>query len=115
MEPTQSGNQGFIEGRVYNALTILVATVVSLAVCITIAGQWKTYDWIKKLLAVALLLNLAIGPLVIIMRLRKGLLTAKPDMPVQVAYTSGCCWPSCYSIAKGNIILFCQQEWLNAC
>jgi hypothetical protein len=49
------------------------------------AHRWgRSTIWIKKLLAIALLLNLAIGPLAII-RLRKGL-TAKPDMPVQVAY-----------------------------
>lgn len=73
------------EGRFYNAVTVLVASVVTLALCITIARQWTTYDWIKKLLAVTLLLNLAVGPLAIIMRLRKRV-TEKPDMPIQVAY-----------------------------
>ena len=85
MEPTKSGTQGPIEGRFYNAVTILTAIVVPLAVCITIAGQWSAYDWTKKLLAIVLFLNLAIGPLAIIMKSRKGV-TATPDMPVQVAY-----------------------------
>jgi hypothetical protein len=85
MEQTKSGTQRFLDGRFYNALTILVVIVVTLAVCLTIAGQWKMYDWIKKLMALALLSNLATGPLAIIIRFRKGR-SAKMDISVQVAY-----------------------------
>jgi uncharacterized membrane protein YbhN (UPF0104 family) len=58
---------------------------VTFAVALTIAGHWKTYDWINKFLAAALLLNLGTVPLAIIMRLRKGQ-TAKTDISVQLAY-----------------------------
>jgi predicted neutral ceramidase superfamily lipid hydrolase len=85
MGQIKSGSQSFFEGRFYNAVTILLALVVTFAVCFTIAGQWKTYDWIKKLLAGVLLLNLGTVPIAIIMRLRKGK-TSKPDISVQVAY-----------------------------
>ena len=30
---------------------------------LTIAGQWKSYDWIKKLMALALVFNLAVARL----------------------------------------------------
>ena len=66
-------------------VTILLAIVVTLVVCLTIADQWKTYDWIKKLMALALVFNFAVVPLPIIKNLRKGA-TAKPDMSVQSAY-----------------------------
>src|ERR1041385_9505451 len=85
MEQTKSGTQAFLEGRFNNVVTILLAVVVTLVVSLTIAGQWKTYDWIKKLMALALVSNLAIVPLAIIVNLRKGR-TVKPDMPVQGAY-----------------------------
>lgn len=85
MEQTKSWLQDFIEGRFNNVVTILLAVVVTLVVCLTIAGQWKTYDWIKKLMALALVSNLAIVPLAIIVNLRKGR-TVKPDMSVQGAY-----------------------------
>ena len=85
MEQTKSGTQHFLEGRFYNGVTILLAIVVTLVVCSTIAGQWKTYDWIKKLMALALVSNLLLVPLPIIKNLRKGV-PAKPDMSVQSAY-----------------------------
>ena len=85
MEQTKSRTQAFLEGRFYNVVTILLAVVVTLVVCLTIAGQWKSYDWIKKLMALALVSNLAIVPLAIIVNLRKGR-TVKPDMSVQGAY-----------------------------
>ena len=85
MEQIKSGNQDFLGGRFYNVVTILLAIVVTLVVCLTIAGQWKIYDWIKKLMALALVSNLVIVPVPIIMNLRKGR-TAKPDMSVQAAY-----------------------------
>ena len=86
MEQIKSGSQSFLEGRFYSAVTILLTLVVTFAVCFTIAGQWKTYDWIKKLLAGVLLLNLGTVPIAIIVRLRKGK-TSKSDISVQVAYT----------------------------
>ncbi len=85
MELTKSGTDGFLEGRFNNMVSILLAIVVTFVVCITIAGQWKTYDWIKKLMALALVSNLAIVPLAIIVNLRKGR-TVKSDMSVQGAY-----------------------------
>jgi len=85
MEQTKSGTQAFLEGRFNTVVTILLAVVVTLVVCSTIAGQWKSYDWVKKLMAVALVSNLAIVPLAIIVNLRKGR-TVKPDMSVQGAY-----------------------------
>ncbi|MGZ4840778.1 MAG: hypothetical protein ACXV5J_03470 [Candidatus Angelobacter sp.] len=85
MEPTIPANRDFLESRFYNGITILLAVVVTIAVCMTIAGQWKTYEWIKKLLAIALLLNLATVPLAMIIKLSKGKKT-KPDMLVQTAY-----------------------------
>jgi len=60
MEQTKSGTQAFLEGRFNTVVTILLAVVVTLVVCSTIAGQWKSYDWVKKLMAVALVSNLAI-------------------------------------------------------
>lgn len=85
MEQTRSGTDDFLEGRFNNMVSILLAIVVTLVVCLTIAGQWKTYDWIKKLMALALVSNLAVVPLPIIKNLRKRT-TAKPDMSVQIAY-----------------------------
>jgi len=85
MEQTKSGTQAFLEGRFNTVVTILLAVVVTLVVCSTIAGQWKSYDWVKKLMAVALVSNIAIVPLAIIVNLRKGR-TVKPDMSVQGAY-----------------------------
>jgi len=63
MEQTKSRTQAFLEGRFYNVVTILLAAVVTLVVCLTIAGQWKSYDWIKKLMALALVFNLAVARL----------------------------------------------------
>ena len=54
MELSTPRNRGFIEGRFYNAVTSLLAIAVTIVVCLTIAEHWKTYDWIKKLLAVGL-------------------------------------------------------------
>jgi uncharacterized membrane protein len=85
MKQTKSGTQAFLEGRFNNVVTVPLALVVTLVVCLTIAGQWKSYDWIKKLMALALVFNLAVVPVAIIMNLRKGG-TAKPDMSVQGAY-----------------------------
>ena len=85
MEPTIPANSRVPKGRFNNAITILLAIVVTLAVCVTIAGQWKTYDWIKKFLAVCLLLNMTTVPLAIILKLTKGT-TAKPDLLVKTAY-----------------------------
>ena len=85
MEPTIPANRGFLESRFYHAITILLAVVVTIAICLTIAGQWKTYEWIKKLLAIALFLNLATVPLAMIIKLSKDKKT-KPDMLVQTAY-----------------------------
>lgn len=85
MEQTKSGTDNFLGGRLNNIVSILLAIVVTVVVCVTIAGQWQTYEWIKKLMALALVLNLAIVPLAIIMNLRKGI-TAKSDMSVQSAY-----------------------------
>ena len=62
-----------------------LAIVVTLGVCITIAGQWKTYDWVNKALAVLLLLNMATVPLAIILKLIKGI-TAKPEILVIADY-----------------------------
>jgi uncharacterized membrane protein YkgB len=85
MEPSTPRNRGFIEGRFYNAVTNLLAIAVTIVVCLTIAEHWKTYDWIKKLLAVGLVSNLAIVPLSMIIKLRRGE-KAKPDMLFQTAY-----------------------------
>ena len=85
MEPIISANPSLLKGRFNNVITVLLAIVVTLVVCLTIAGQWKTYDWIKKVMALALVSNLVIVPLAIVMNLRKGG-TAKPDMSVQGAY-----------------------------
>jgi hypothetical protein len=85
MELTKSGTDGFLEGRFNNMVSVLLAIVVTLVVCSTIADQWKTYDWIKKLMALALVANLVLVPLPIIKNLRKRV-TAKPDMSIQSAY-----------------------------
>lgn len=79
MEPTIPANPSVLKGRFNDTVTILLAIVVTLGVCTTIAGQWRTYDWIKKALAVLLLLNMTTVPLAIIMKLTKGI-TAKPDL-----------------------------------
>jgi drug/metabolite transporter (DMT)-like permease len=85
MEPATPVNQDYLKGRFYNAVTVLLALVVSVDVCYKIARHWPTYDGISKLLAIALLLNLAIVPLLLIVKLSKGQ-EAKPDMLVQTAY-----------------------------
>ena len=85
MEQTKPENQGVLEGRFNKAVTMLLAIVGTLAVCVTIVVQWGTYDWIKKVLAVGLLLNLASVPLTIIIKGRKGI-TEKPDRWIQTAY-----------------------------
>jgi hypothetical protein len=85
MGQIKPGSQSFFEGRFNNAITILLAIVVTLAVCITVAEQWNTYDWIKRFLAVCLLLNMTTVPLAIILKLTKGI-TAKPDILVKTAY-----------------------------
>jgi len=93
MEQPKSGTQDFLEGRFYNVVTIFLAIVVTLVVCFTITGQWKTYDWIKKLMALALVSNLAVVPVPIIMNLPKGELqnrTCQSKVP-----TFGCCFPPC--------------------
>ncbi|HEY4676980.1 MAG TPA: hypothetical protein VIJ01_07455 [Candidatus Angelobacter sp.] len=94
MEQTKSGNQAFLEGRFNSVVTILLAVVVTLVVCLTIAGQWKTYDWIKKLMALALVSNLAIVPLAIIVNLRKG-------RTVNLT-----CRPRCVLLAPAATLLF---------
>lgn len=85
MEPTTPGNRGFIEGRFYNAITILLASVVTFNVNFAIVTHWKTFDWLGKFLGIALLLNLVVVPLMMIMRLSKGE-KPKPEMLVQTAY-----------------------------
>jgi hypothetical protein len=66
MEQTKSRTDDLLGGRFNNMVSILLAIVVTLVACLTIAGQWKTYDWIKKLMALALVFNLAVVPLPII-------------------------------------------------
>jgi hypothetical protein len=84
MERSTAGNRAFT-GRFYNTITSLLAIAVTIIVCLTIAEHWKTYDWIKKLLAVGLVSNLAIVPLSMIIRVSRGE-KAKPDMSFQRAY-----------------------------
>jgi hypothetical protein len=85
MEPTTPGNRGFIEGRFYNAITVLLAIVVTFNVSFATVTHWKTFDWLGKFLGIVLLLNLVIVPLTMIIRLSKGE-KPKPDMLVQTAY-----------------------------
>jgi len=85
MEPTTSGNRGFIEGRFYNAITVLLAIVATFNVSFATVTHWKTFDWLGKFLGIVLLLNLVIVPLTMTIRLSKGE-KPKPDMLVQTAY-----------------------------
>jgi hypothetical protein len=85
MGPTIPKNRGFLESRFYRATTILLAVVVTIDVCLAIAFHWRTYDWIKKFLALVLVSNLVIVPVTIIIKRKKGIAT-KPDMLVQTAY-----------------------------
>jgi hypothetical protein len=85
MEALTPGNRGFIAGPFYNALTILLAFLVTIDVSFAIVTHWKTYDWLGKFLGIVLLLNMAIVPLTTIIKLRKGE-KAKPEMLVQTAY-----------------------------
>ena len=91
MEPSTPGNRGLIAGPFYNAVTILLAFVVTIGVSLAIAKHWKTYDWLGKSLGIVFLLNLAIVPLATIMKLRKGE-KAKPDVLVQTAYINAYLW-----------------------
>ena len=86
MEPTIPENRGFLESRFYRATTILLAVVVTIDVCLAIAFHWRTYDWIKKFLALVLVSNLVIVPVTIIINLRKKGIATKPDISVQTAY-----------------------------
>lgn len=91
MEPSTPENRSLIAGPFYNAVTILLALVVTIGVSLTIAKHWKTYDWLGKSLGIVFLLNLAIVPLATIMKLRKGE-KAKPDVLVQTAYINAYLW-----------------------
>jgi hypothetical protein len=86
MEQLKPENQRVLEERFNKAATILLALVGTSAVCLTIVVHWRTYDWINKLLAVSLLLNLASVPLTVIIKGRKGI-TAKPERWIQTAYS----------------------------
>ena len=86
MQPTTPVKQGFLKSRFYNASTIILAVIVTSAVCITIAGQWRSYDWVSKFLGIVLMLHLLIGPLTVIRRLKKGN-SAGPDIFILIAYT----------------------------
>ena len=85
MEQIKPENQGVLEGRWNKTGTILLALVGTSAVCVTIVFHWRTYDWISKLLAVGLLLNLARVPLTISIKGREEI-TARPERWVQTAY-----------------------------
>jgi hypothetical protein len=85
MESTGSGKQSFLKGRFYNAITVLLAFIVTIDVCLAIAAHWRTSDSISKFLGVVLILNLLIAPLNVIIRSRRGE-KATPDMLVRTAY-----------------------------
>lgn len=85
MEEIKPENKDVLERRLNKAGMILLALVATSAVCLTIVLHWRTYDWINKLLAVVLLLNLARVPLTISIKGRKEI-TAKPDTWIQTAY-----------------------------
>lgn len=85
MEQINPENQGGPEGRFNKAGTLLLALVATSAVCLTIVLHWRTYDWINKLLAVGLLLNLARVPLTVSIKGMKEI-TARPDTWIQTAY-----------------------------
>lgn len=78
-------NRGLLESRSYTAITILLAVAVTIDVCLAIAFHWRTYDWIKKFLALALVSNLVIVPVTIIIKRKKGIAT-KPDILVTTSY-----------------------------
>ena len=77
MEQINPENQGGLEGRFNKAGTLLLALVGTSAVCLTIVVHWRTYDWINKLLAVGLLLNLARFPLTVSIKGRKEITTRR--------------------------------------
>ncbi|MBZ5494311.1 MAG: hypothetical protein LAO76_25580 [Acidobacteriia bacterium] len=85
MEEIKPENKDVLEGRLNKAGTILLALVATSAVCLTIVLHWRTYDWINKLLAVVLLLNLARVQLTISIKGRKEII-ARPDTWMQTAY-----------------------------
>lgn len=65
--------------------TLLLALVGTSAACLTIVVHWRTYDWINKLLAVGLLLNLARVPLTLGIKGMKEI-TTRPERWVQTTY-----------------------------
>lgn len=85
MEQINPENQGGLEGRFNKAGTLLLALVGTSAVCLTIIVHWRTYDWINKLLAVGLVLNLARVPLTVSIKGTKEI-TTRPETWVQTAY-----------------------------
>jgi hypothetical protein len=85
MEPATPAKEDFLKSRFYKGTTILIAIVVTIGVCFTIASHWRTYDWISKFLGIVLVFNLLVGPLPVIKRMRKGE-TARPEMLLQTAY-----------------------------
>jgi predicted neutral ceramidase superfamily lipid hydrolase len=85
MGPKIPENRSLLESRFYRATTILLAVAVTIDVCLAIVFHWRTYDWIKKFLALVLVSNLVIVPAAIIIKAKKGIAT-KPDMLVQTAY-----------------------------
>jgi len=85
MEETKPENQDVLERRWNKAGTIFLALVATVDVCLTIVLHWRTYDWINKLLAMVLLLNLALVPLRVIIKGTKEI-TTRPERWVQAAY-----------------------------
>lgn len=85
MEQIKPENQDSLERRFNKAGTLLLALVGTLAVCLTIVLHWRTYDWINKLLAVVLLLNLARVPLMLSIKGTKEI-TTRPETWLQTAY-----------------------------
>lgn len=61
MEPPNSTAETAGTSKSYRAITIVVAAGATLLVFAAIVGHWTTYDWLRKILAVILLLSLLLG------------------------------------------------------
>ena len=86
MEPATPAPAEKVNSGLYTRGTIFLAVAITIDVLLAIALHWKTYDWLGKFLAVALMFNIVTGPPLIRLRKKQG--NAGTDTLVQSAYIS---------------------------
>lgn len=89
MEPVVYGAETASKTRPYRGPKIVMAALATLLILIAISEHWRTFDWSKKIVAVALLINLFLSPSIrprwsIFTRLEKN--ESDPDYLVMDGY-----------------------------